>query len=78
MSVDNIIFLVEGDDFTITPPDVFEVVFPPGTVDGTTVCDPCSIINDDNLEGDHSFSVHIQAVVPNLMEITTGPQDTTV
>ena len=46
-----IFFSVEGEDFTIVPPDVFEVIFPPGTVDGTTMCDPCSIINDDNLEG---------------------------
>ena len=60
------------------PPDVFEVIFPPGTVDGTTMCDPCSIINDDNLEGDHSFDVRIQGVAPNLMGITTDPQDTTV
>ena len=60
------------------PPDVFEVIFPPGTVDGTTMCDPCSIINDANLEGDHSFDVHIQGVAPNLIGITTDPQDTTV
>ena len=77
MSVDNFLS-VEGDDFTIMPPDVFEVIFPPGTVNGTTMCDPCLIINDDNLEGDHSFSVHIQAVVPNLMGITTDPRYTTV
>ena len=60
------------------PPDVFEVIFPPGTVNGTTMCDPCSIINDTNLEGDHSFDVRIQGVAPNLMGITTDPQDTTV
>ena len=44
-------FSVEGQDFTIMPPDVFEVTFPPGTVNGTTMCDPCLIINDDTLEG---------------------------
>ena len=60
------------------PPDVFEVIFPPGTVNGTTVCDPCSIIDDDNLEGDHSFPVHMQDVTPNLMGITTGPRYATV
>ena len=60
------------------PPDVFEVVFSPGTITGTTVCDPCTIIDDDNLEGDHSFSVHIQAVSPNLMGITTDPPYTNV
>jgi len=77
LSVDNFLS-VEGDDFTIMPPDVFEVVFPPGTTTGTTMCDPCLIINDDNLEGEHSFSVHIQAIVPNLMGITTDPRYTTV
>ena len=71
-------FSVEGQDFTIIPPDVFEVIFPPGTMNGTTRCDPCSIINDDNLEGDHSFFVHIQTVTPDLMGITTDPQYTTV
>ena len=57
---------------------MFAVVFPPGTMNGTTMCDPCSIINDDDLEGDHSFVVHIQAVSPNLMGITTDPKYTTV
>ena len=60
------------------PPDVFEVVFSPGTITGTTVCYPCTIIDYDNLEVDHSFSVHIQAVSPNLMGITTDPPYTTV
>jgi len=60
------------------PPDVFEVIFLPGTVNGTTMCVPCSIINDDNLEGDHSFDVRIQGIVPNLTGIATDPQDTTV
>ena len=65
---------VKGQDFTIETPDVFEVIFPAGTVNGTTVCDLCSIINDDNLEGDHSFPVHIQAVAPNIIGITIGTQ----
>jgi len=71
-------FSVEGEDFTIMPPDMFEVIFPPGTENGTTMCDPCFIINDTNLEGDHSFDVRIHGVEPNLMGITTDPQDTTV
>jgi len=80
LSVDysKIYFSAEGEDFTIMPPDAFEVTFPSGTMNGTTMCDPCFIINDANLEGDHSFSVHIQAVGPNLMGITTDPQYTTV
>jgi len=52
------------------PPDEFEVIFPPWTVNGTIVCKPCSIINDNDLEGGHSFTIHIQAVAPSLMGIT--------
>jgi len=71
-------FSVEGEDFTVLPPDVFEVIFPTGTVNGTTVCDLCSIINDDDLEGDHSFAVHVQRVAPGMIGITTDLQYTTV
>ena len=42
-------------------------MFPVGTTDGTVLCDSLSIINDNNLEGTHQFSVHITGVTAELM-----------
>ena len=70
---------VEGEDYTTVSPDMLEVIFPTGTTDRTVLCDSLSIINDDNLEGTHQFSVHIIEVTPDLMNlVTTDPVDTTV
>ena len=70
---------VEGEDFTTVSPDMLEVVFPAGTTDGTVLCDSLSIINDNNLEGTHQFSVQIIGVTADLMnQVTTDPVDATV
>ena len=72
---------VEGEDFTTVSPDMLEVVFPTGTTDGTVLCDSLSIINDDNLEGTHQFSVHITGVTgtADLMnQVRTNPKYATV
>ena len=42
-------------------------MFPAGTTDGTVLCDSLSIINDNNLEGTHQFSVHITGFTAELM-----------
>ena len=60
------------------PPDLFQVIFPSGTVDGATLCDPCSIIDDDYFEGFHSFDVCIQGVTPDVTGITVDPRNVTV
>ena len=65
---------VEGQDFTTVSSDMLEVVFPAGTTNGTVLCDSLSIIDDDNLEGTHQFSVHITGVTADLMnQVTTDP-----
>ena len=69
---------VEGEDFTVTPPDVFQVIFQTETMTGTTLCDTCFIINDDNLEGDHSFDIRVQGVAPDLTGITVDPRNAIV
>ena len=66
----------DGDDFSAPSP--FEVIFPTGTVVGDTFCVPCFIINDTNLEGDHSFEVRIQGVAPTMTDITVDPTRITV
>ena len=65
---------VEGQDFTTVSPEMLEVVFPAGTTNGTVLCDSLSIIDDDNLEGTHQFSVNITGVTADLMnQVTTDP-----
>ena len=60
------------------PPDVFQVIFQTDTMNGATLCDTCFIIDDVNLEGDHSFDVRIQGVAPDLMGITVDPTNAIV
>ena len=58
---------------------MLQVVFPAGTTDGTVLCDSLSIINDNNLEGTHQFSVHITGVTAELMnQVTINPRYGTV
>ena len=74
-----ICFPVEGEDFTTVSPDALQVVFPVGTTDGTVLCDSLSIINDNNLEGTHQFSVHITGVTAELMnQVAINPKYATV
>ena len=65
---------VEGEDFTTVSPDMLEVVFPAGTTNGTVLCNSLGIIDDDNLEGTHQFSVNITGVTADLIDqVTTDP-----
>jgi len=58
---------------------VLQVVFTAGTTDGTVLCDSLSIINDNNLEGTHQFSVHITGVTIDLMnQVAINPKYATV
>jgi len=59
------ILSVAGQDFNAPSPP--EVTFPSGDAVGDTVCATFGIINDDNLEFDHEFTVSLSAVTP------TGP-----
>jgi len=53
---------VAGEDFTFPSP--LEVTFSSGDSVGSTACATFDIINDDNLEFDHEFTVSLSSVTP--------------
>jgi len=59
------ILSVAGQDFNAPSPP--EVTFSSGDVTGSTACATFVIIDDDNLEFDHEFTVSLSTVTP------TGP-----
>jgi len=59
------ILSVAGQDFNAPSPP--EVTFPSGGAVGDTACATYGIIDDDNLEFDHEFTVSLSTVTP------TGP-----
>ena len=61
-----------GDDFSVADP--LEIVF---GVNDTMACAMVSIIDDNALEGDHSFSVTIASTVP-LITIDSTPVEVTI
>ena len=70
---------VEGEDFTVVPPDRFEATFlAMSTSNGDTACDNGTIIDDDVLEGEHSFEVTIAATDPQLATISPASAFVTI
>ena len=67
-----IIYLVEGDDFTVMSPDVFEATFTSGSMIGDTACDNITIVDDGDLEGTQSFGIQISGSTPSGGQIITG------
>ena len=62
---------VFGEDFTVESPDVFEATFiAMSTSDGDIECDNGTIIDDDVLEGEHSFEIQIGSTNPQLTNIS--------
>ena len=54
----------------MVPPDIFEATFfAMSTSNGDTACDVVTIIDDDVLEGEHSFEILITATDPQLVNI---------
>ena len=58
---------VNGQDFT--SPAMPTVVFNTGADNGDTVCTSITIIDDDDFEGDHSFTADIDAITPSTIDI---------
>ena len=50
---------VEGEDYSGTPPGVYEATFPSGSEIGSTACDTVTIVDDSILEGPHEFGFFI-------------------
>ena len=54
----------------MVPPDIFEATFlAMSTSNVDTACDNVTIIDDDVLEGEHSFEILITATDPQLVNI---------
>ena len=51
-----------GEDFT--EPSTLQVTFFSGDVVGDTACVTFGILNDNNLESDHQFTVNLRRVEP--------------
>jgi len=63
----------------VVPPDIFEATFLAiSTSNGDTVCDIITIIDDDVLEGEHSFEVLITATDPQLTNINPASASVTI
>ena len=69
---------VEGDDFTVMSPDVFEAIFTSGSMIGDTACDSITIVDDGDLEGTQSFGIQISGSTPSGDQIMTAGAFTTV
>ena len=68
---------VDGEDFTVTPPGVFEATFVAlSTLNRDRACDNITIIDDNVLEGEHSFEIQIVSIDPLLS--TINPASTVV
>ena len=63
---------VSGQDFQ---PSGTQLTFPTSSSNGDEICRSVIIIDDDNLEGDHPFTVTITGVSPGRGSIT--PTSTT-
>ena len=63
----------------MVPPDIFEATFlAMSTSNGDTACDITTIIDDDILEGEHSFEVLITATDPQLVNINPASAFVTI
>ena len=53
----------ENEDYTVTPPGVYETIFPSvTTMNGDTACDTITIVDDSDLEGLHDLGFFISRV----------------
>ena len=71
--------IVLGEDFTIEAGDVFQETFiAMSTSDGDITCDEGTVIDDDVLEGEHSFEVQIASTDPQLTNINPASAMVTI
>ena len=69
------VITVLGEDYT--EPSPLQVTFSSGDMVGDTACAAFGILNDDNLEGDHEFTVNLESVTPPG-PVLSAPFSTTV
>ena len=65
--INNLVICVldDGEDFDAS--GNLDIVFPEGSMDGTTGCIGIPILEDPDFEGDHTFRVEIDSVSPNIV-----------
>ena len=74
-----VLHTVLGEDFTIEAGDVFQATFiAMSTSDGDIACDEGTIIDDDVLEGEHSFEIEIASTDPQLTNINPASAMVTI
>ena len=70
---------VFGEDFTVESPDVFEATFVGmSTSDGDIACDNGTVIDDNVLEGQHSFEIQIASTNLQLTNISPASAMVTI
>ena len=70
---------VFGEDFTVESPDVFEATFVAmSTSDGDIACDNGTVIDDNVLEGQHSFEIQIASTNLQLTNISPASAMVTI
>ena len=67
---------VGGVDFSVTDPTQLNVFFEAGSMNGDTDCINITILEDNTLEGDHSFTVSLNP--PALPVKLTTPSSSPV
>ena len=71
--------IVDGEDFTVVPPDVFEATFiAMFTSNGDIACDVVTIVDDNVLEGEEHFEILINATDPLLTNINPATSIVTI
>ena len=76
---------VDGEDFTVTDTTELDVFFAAGSMTGDTDCLNITILDDDALEGDHSFTVSLNPpaapvtlTTPSSSPVTITDNDGTI
>ena len=76
---------VDGEDFTVTDTTELDVFFAAGSMTGDTDCLTITILDDDALEGDHSFTVSLNPpaapvtlTTPSSSPVTITDNDGTI
>ena len=74
----NVIYYIAvlGEDFT--EPSLLQVTFSSDDLIGDTACITLGIINDNNLEGDHEFTVSLETVTPPGPVISNSSSTATI
>ena len=66
----------EGQDYNVpTPPTV---TFTTGAMNGAIECLNITLIDDDNYEGNHSFTAEIDSIVPATLDIDISNSSATI